>query len=285
MADALDSKSSSRKAVWVQVPPPVLESPAILTSGLVRQLTAPVILYNKAPVPQKCLIGRSCCIVWHTVEIFPTVLQRLIVLSHGDCSMANLAVKNGIWLVRFRFIGKEYKRSLKTSSQREAEAAQRAVEWTTHRISTGQLQLPPDVDAGDFIVSGGLLQKPLRNAAPVIFPSTKSLIDRYLKSCQQTVAPSYHGSQTIHLRHFAKFLGRAVDNPCNTITQQMIEHYLLKRLEIRDPATVKREKTTVTHFYGWVATPVMFRSSRRRPLVSPSLGVPWIGLHFGRSAR
>ena len=24
MADALDSKSSSRKAVWVQVPPPVL---------------------------------------------------------------------------------------------------------------------------------------------------------------------------------------------------------------------------------------------------------------------
>jgi hypothetical protein len=68
--------------------------------------------------------------------------------------MANFAVKNGIWLVRFRFVGKEFKRLLKTSSRRDAEAAHRAVEWTIHRLSTGQLQLPPDVDAGDFIVSG-----------------------------------------------------------------------------------------------------------------------------------
>ena len=94
--------------------------------------------------------------------------------------MANLAQKNGTWLVRFRFLGKEFKRSLKTSNEREATAAQHAVEWTIHRLETGQLQLPADVEAGDFIVSGGLLQQPLRIAAPVDFPSTKSLIERYL---------------------------------------------------------------------------------------------------------
>ena len=32
MADALDSKSSGRKAVWVQVPPPVLIAPQVVAS-------------------------------------------------------------------------------------------------------------------------------------------------------------------------------------------------------------------------------------------------------------
>ena len=74
--------------------------------------------------------------------------------------------KNGGWLVRFRFLGKEFKRSLKTHQQADAEAGQLAVEWTIHRLATGQLQLPPEVDAGDFIVSGGLLQTPLRSPGP-----------------------------------------------------------------------------------------------------------------------
>ncbi|MCP6769887.1 hypothetical protein NL529_34075, partial [Klebsiella pneumoniae] len=77
----------------------------------------------------------------------------------------------------------------------------RAVEWTIHRLNTGQLALPSDVDAGDFIVSGGLLQKPLRAPTPLDFPSTKSLIDRYLDNRQHTAAPSYHESQKIHLGH------------------------------------------------------------------------------------
>ena len=34
----------------------------------------------------------------------------------------------------------------------------------------------------------------------------------------------------------------------------MIERFLLGRLKIRDPETVKREKTTITHFYRWVDT-------------------------------
>ena len=50
------------------------------------------------------------------------------------------------------------------------------------------------------------------------------------------------------------YLGRQVEKPCSVVTQQMIEQYLLGRLEIRNPATVKRERTTITHFYRWVAS-------------------------------
>ena len=188
--------------------------------------------------------------------------------------MANLTVKDGIWLVRFRFLGKEFKRSLKTRSRPDAEAAQRAVEWTIHRLCSGQLQLPPEIDVGDFIVSGGLLQKPLRTAPPAVFPSTKSLIDRYLENRQHTAAPTYHESQTIHLRHFSRFLGKLLEKPCNMITQQLVEQHLLQRLKIRDPETVKREKTTITHFYRWVGT----RSD------VPAFPCPAVGLPIFKSA-
>ena len=41
--------------------------------------------------------------------------------------MANLAKKNGIYLARFRFQDKEYKRSLKTTDRKAAEAAMHRV--------------------------------------------------------------------------------------------------------------------------------------------------------------
>jgi integrase len=183
--------------------------------------------------------------------------------------MANLAQKNGTWLVRFRFLGKEFKRSLKSSNERDATAAQHAVEWTIHRLETGQLQLPADVEAGDFIISGGLLQQPLRIAAAVDFPSTKSLIERYLATRRQTAAPSYYESQTIHLRHFTKFLGPRAEQRCSLVNQRLLEEFLLKRLTVRNPATVKREKTTLTHFYRWVAT-----RSDVSAFPSPVVGLP-----------
>ena len=45
--------------------------------------------------------------------------------------MANLGIKNGVYLARFRFQGKEYKRSLKTTQLASARAAMRRVEALT----------------------------------------------------------------------------------------------------------------------------------------------------------
>src|SRR6185369_2244318 len=75
-------------------------------------------------------------------ECFRSCCKDQLSFHTDNASMANLAQKNGTWLVRFRFLGKEFKRSLKTSNEREATAAQHAVEWTIHRLETGQLQLP-----------------------------------------------------------------------------------------------------------------------------------------------
>jgi hypothetical protein len=67
--------------------------------------------------------------------------------------MANLAQKDGIYLVRFRYWGTEYKRSLKTRSKTDAEGAKAVVETTIHRLLIGLLQVPAGLDPGDYILS------------------------------------------------------------------------------------------------------------------------------------
>ena len=47
--------------------------------------------------------------------------------------MANLGIKNGTYIIRFRYEGKEYKRSLKTRSDSNAAAAKNSVELTIHQ--------------------------------------------------------------------------------------------------------------------------------------------------------
>jgi hypothetical protein len=87
-----------------------------------------------------------------------------------------LGLKDGIFDVRFRFRGKEFKKSLKTPAQ----AACHLIELTIHRLYTGQTQLQHDVDPGDFILSGGtLLKPPDPRSKPVALPSTKALAEEY----------------------------------------------------------------------------------------------------------
>jgi hypothetical protein len=73
--------------------------------------------------------------------------------------MANIGQKGGVFHIRFRFRGKEYKKSLKTRDRSAAQAARRVVELTLHRLLTGQAQVPADVDPGDFVLSGGTLAR------------------------------------------------------------------------------------------------------------------------------
>jgi hypothetical protein len=52
-------------------------------------------------------------------------------------STANLGKKGDIFVVRFRFSGKELKKSLKIRERDEADAARSLVELTIHRLRTG----------------------------------------------------------------------------------------------------------------------------------------------------
>ena len=132
--------------------------------------------------------------------------------------MANLGRKDGIYLIRFRYRGKEYKRSLKTRSKADAEVGKATVEQTIHRLLIGLLQIPPDVDPGDFVVSAGTITAAPPSIEKPYLPSTHTLIEEYLKAQQHVLAPSYRYSQGVHLRHFLRHLGPLADSTCDRIS-------------------------------------------------------------------
>jgi integrase len=172
--------------------------------------------------------------------------------------MANLGRKAGIFHARFRLAGREYKKSLKTRDPAAAQAALHLVELTLHRIHTGQLGVPPGVDPGEFVVSGGTRTDAAPDHRPspppddpVARPTTRALIDLYVAAQRPLLAPSYHASQAMHLRHLTRFLLAAADQPCDHITYRDLDRYLQHRLGERHPSTAERERVTLLQFYKW----------------------------------
>jgi integrase len=171
--------------------------------------------------------------------------------------MANLGQKDGIYHIRFRFGGREYKKSLRIRNRADAEAARNLAEVTIHRLHTGQTTVPDGVDTGDFITSGGTLEAPPSapgepDAEPVALPSTRTLTDAYGESVRNIMAPSYHYSQMMHLRHLLRFLGGQADVSCDQVTFHDLDRYLKKRLGERHENTAERERITLMQFYKWV---------------------------------
>ena len=176
--------------------------------------------------------------------------------------MANFGEKNGIFYVRFRFRGKEYKKSLKIRTKADADAARCLVELMIHRIFTGQVVLPSNVDAGDFIVSGGTLTEPVGpRQLPAPLPSTTELIDEFKRSQRNLIAETYFDSQALHLRHLTRYLGELADSPCDRVGFRELDGFVKARLAIRNPNTAERERITLLQFYKWAVAREYLESS------------------------
>jgi len=162
--------------------------------------------------------------------------------------MANLGKKGDVYLARFRYQGKEYKKSLKTTSLADARAAMHAIEQTIHRLLTGMIQASPGIDPGDFILSGGTLkQAPVRKTD---VPTVAALIEDYLAH-QSHVSPSYLYTQTVHLRNFRKKMGERVRQPADRLGHRDLDQYLQARLKERTADTVGKERFTLVKLFEW----------------------------------
>ena len=89
-------------------------------------------------------------------------------------AMANLYQNAaGVWLIRFRFDGRQYYRSLDTVDEKEATGVKAQVEETLGLLKRGRLSLPPSAgfdEAALFIISGGKITE-----RPAVAPAAKTL--------------------------------------------------------------------------------------------------------------
>jgi integrase len=180
--------------------------------------------------------------------------------------MANLGRKGETYVARFRYLGKEYKKSLKTTKLADARAAMHAVERAIHGLVTGLIHVPDGVDTGDFILSGGSLRRaaPRRSAAPAV----RALVDEYLAN-QAHLADSYVATQAVHLRNFSRGLGARADSPSDRIAHRDLERYLQGRLASRTTDTVAKERFTLVKLFEWAVAQGYLAAS-------PAAGLPTI---------
>lgn len=166
--------------------------------------------------------------------------------------MANLGLKNGVYLARFRYNGKEYKRSLKTTDRKDADGAMHRIEDALHRLSINVISVPEGVDCGDFIVSGGTLSAPTPKklkGKPLTF---NQAIQEYTDNLGH-LAESNRATVRSHLRNLKKKLPTKVEASLDQVDQRDLHGFLQARMKERSPTTVSKERVTVTQFFDWAA--------------------------------
>ncbi len=155
--------------------------------------------------------------------------------------------------IRFRFGGRRYFRSLKTTELKVAQSILGRVEETLRLLDQGRLEIPPKAEPGKFILSDGKINS--NN------PRKKDISLRELLSTYQTRLP--HGAkepstirmEKTHIRNLLRLLPKR--RSANSINSADVQHYVEKRLKEKrgerfiSPETVRREMDTFRSIWNW----------------------------------
>ena len=160
---------------------------------------------------------------------------------------------SGRYRVRFRYGGRPFKRSLKTTDRREADAVRVRVEETVRLLERGRLQMPADADPGSFILSDGKLNgKPVRTEVLTLDGLFRLYQEKLPEGAKEL---STLEGERIHLKHLLRHLRPRAS--AERISVGDMQSYIEKRLQdswrgrrVR-PNTVKKEVTTFRLIWNW----------------------------------
>ena len=167
--------------------------------------------------------------------------------------MASLYNRTGYFGITFRFSGKKYNRSLKTTDPAEAESIRKLVEATLFKLEKGDLAIPTDADFVTFVVSGGKVSAlPLAPQGLTL----KQLVDDYKAAVEGSVEGSTYYTIGIHTKHVLRFLGNRF-NP-RTLGQEHVQQYIATRQKEKTnrggtvtSTTIRKEITTLSGIWSW----------------------------------
>jgi integrase len=160
---------------------------------------------------------------------------------------------SGRYRIRFRYGGKPYKRSLKTTEKREAENVVGRVEETIRLLERGRIDIPSGADPGVFILSDGKLNEKLTAEQGC---TLEGLFDLYLKSLPEGAkAQTTRKTEGTHLSHLSRHLKPS--RLAQTVTTADMRAYIDRRLRDKyrgkatGPITVKKEVATFRLIWNW----------------------------------
>lgn len=163
--------------------------------------------------------------------------------------------KSGIYRIHFRCYGRQYMRSLKTKNLREARGSLGRAEETLLLIERGRLEVPVDVDPGDFVLSDGKTESPKTKVVEKRI-TLSELIAAYEVGLPKGAKESTtRDGEDIHFEHLKRHLGT------RTIVQSMtlidVQDYVENRLQDTyhnkpiSVDTIKKELATFRMLWNW----------------------------------
>lgn len=157
------------------------------------------------------------------------------------------------YLIRFRFGGRSFKRSLKTENKQHAQAALARLHETISMIQRGFLEMPQNADPVTFLLSGGKVQQS---------PSAErslTLGDSFTK--YQSALPlqakerSTLKTEETHIKRFRKKL--PLSKPLDQITTHDVQRFINAESKRKigertiSPDTIKRHIDTLKCIFNW----------------------------------
>ena len=163
---------------------------------------------------------------------------------------------SGTFHLSFRFGGRKFRRTLKTSSEDTAHARKTQLEETIRLVDSGRIEIPKDADVGSFLLSDGKRKKKIVVAVKL---TLKQLFTDFFDaipegSLETTTVNCMH----IHKRHFFRHLGEGF--PVQQLTRDDLQNYVNKRsVETGKKGaritgnTINKEIVTLGTVWRWAA--------------------------------
>lgn len=169
--------------------------------------------------------------------------------------MAWLERRGDRFYLCFRLGEQKFKRSLKTTNQREAEAAVCRVERRLKLIEDGDLSIPDDADLTTFILSDGKRERPVVVHAMTL----RELLLKYESRLRVgTLEANSIATIKLHLKHIARIFGTKLraDRLRFSDLQNYVDVRSLeqgKRGRPLSAVTVKKELASLSGVWNWAA--------------------------------
>lgn len=175
----------------------------------------------------------------------------------GGPAMAWLEIKNsGQYHVAFRFGNQKFKRSLRTSNKKDAEAARIRIDENIRLVERGRLTVPENVDIAAFLLSDGRLKSRIVVEKP---ETVSGLIARYRdESLKGAVEKNSWDTINVHLAHIERLIGKRT--PLHELKTPTLQRYIEarstefgKRGRLVSPTTIRKEVTTFSSVWIWAS--------------------------------
>jgi integrase len=166
---------------------------------------------------------------------------------------------SGNFHICFRFSGKRFKRSLRTKNERQAAGALTKLNERLWMLENGHLEIPSDVEHGEFLIHGRR-EIPKPPAAKVVHQkslSLEQLFDEYFVTANNgSLERSTVSTLEIHRRHLERVLGKSFAS--NKLTPKHLQDYINKRSKAKGKygrplcgSTIRKELVTLRTVWNW----------------------------------